>query len=115
MSNVRELYPKEQKPVFLNQLVTQADLESFKTDLLLSIRRILTEDKPPAGKKWLKSYEVKKLLEISSGTLQTLRSNGTIPFTRIGRIIYYNRDDIDKLLLERQRQFLPGLLPKRKN
>ncbi len=37
-------------------------------------------------------------LHISPRTLQTLRSNGTLPFTRIGRKIYYFRRDIERLL-----------------
>lgn len=115
MNNVRELYPSKQKSFAPNQLVTIADLEEFKTDLLLSIKHLLSEHKPQSGKKWLKSYEVKELLEISEGTIQTLRNNGTLPFTKIGRIIYYDREDIEKLLSEMKRHFLPGLIPKRKN
>jgi len=49
-------------------------------------------------KKYLKSYQVKNLLKISGGTLQTLRANGTLKFTRIGHIIYYNYEDIMQLL-----------------
>lgn len=105
MEKVRELFPEKRKPIFRDQLVTLADLDAFKTELLFAIRQMLAENKSQAGKKWLKSYEVKKLLEISSGTLQTLRNNGTLPFTRIGGIIYYNSEDIEKLLTEKQRQF----------
>lgn len=115
MNKVRDLFPPAQKPVFRDQLVTLADLESFKADLLLSIKQLLSENKNQVSKKWLKSYEVKKVLAISSGTLQTLRSNGTIPFTKIGGIIYYNSEDIDQLLIEKQKQFPTGQLPKRKN
>jgi hypothetical protein len=38
---------------------------------------------------WLKSSEVRKLLKISSGTLQNLRINGTLNFYKIGGILYY--------------------------
>jgi hypothetical protein len=31
------------KPVYRDQLVTQADLEAFKTSLLIGIRQILAE------------------------------------------------------------------------
>lgn len=34
----------------------------------------------------------------SPGTLQNLRINGTLNFTRIGSIIYYKQEDINKLL-----------------
>ena len=42
--------------------------------------------------------EVRKLLNISPGTLQTLRINGTLPYTKIGGTMYYNLKDIEKLL-----------------
>lgn len=50
------------------------------------------------GKKWLKSIEVRKLLNISPGTLQNLRINGTLRFTKIGGMLYYKLEDIHKLL-----------------
>jgi hypothetical protein len=53
---------------------------------------------PQPVKKWLKSYEVKKILNISTGTLQNLRSNGTLPHTKIGGLIYYDAELINKVL-----------------
>jgi hypothetical protein len=80
------------------QVLTTNDLQEFKIELLEEIRNILTEQKSVASKKWLKSIEVRKLLNISPGTLQTLRINGTLPFTKIGGTNYYNFTDIEKLL-----------------
>lgn len=42
--------------------------------------------------------DVMQLLHISPRTLQTLRSNGTVPYTRIGHKIYYLRRDIERIL-----------------
>jgi len=67
-------------------------------ELLEEIRAIVSEQKTATSKKWLKSVEVRKLLSISPGTLQTLRINGTLPYTRIGGTNYYNLTDIEKLL-----------------
>jgi predicted site-specific integrase-resolvase len=50
------------------------------------------------SKKWLKSNEVRKLLNISPGTLQNLRINGTLRYTKMGSIIYYKQEDINKVL-----------------
>jgi hypothetical protein len=78
-------------------LITKEDLYDFSSKLLQEIKDFFsgrTEDR----KKYLKSYQVKNLLKISSGTLHTLRSNGTIKFTRIGHIIYYNYEDIMQLM-----------------
>ena len=105
---------KDSSRKFINctLLITTEDLQEFKEDLLLSIKAIIRGN-TVQPKKWLKSYQVRKILDISSGTLQTLRNNGTIPFTKIGSIIYYNSEDIDKLLLERQKHYSPGIEPKR--
>lgn len=46
----------------------------------------------------LDGQDVMTKLHISPRTLQTLRSNGTIPYTRIGRKIYYFRHDIERIL-----------------
>ena len=49
-------------------------------------------------KRWLKSSDVRKMLGISSGTLQTLRNNGKIPFTKVGGLIYYDAAEINQIL-----------------
>ena len=78
-------------------ILTQEDLRIFKDDLIQEIREILKAEVSPP-KKWLKSDEVKKLLKVSPGTLQTLRINGTLQYTKIGGIIYYDYEHIQKTM-----------------
>lgn len=73
-------------------------LSDFRQQLHADIRQILSDKKPMQEKPWLKSSEVRKLLGVSHGTLQNLRNNGTIPFTKIGGVVYYPRDGIEKML-----------------
>lgn len=80
-------------------ILTTEDLMEFKVELLDEIKQIISTQKGLVTKKWLKSFEVMKLLNLSPGTLQNLRINGTIPFTKIGGIILYDQDEINKLLL----------------
>lgn len=47
---------------------------------------------------WLDNADVMQLLHISPRTLQTLRTNGTLPFTRLGKKVYYRKSDIDRVL-----------------
>jgi hypothetical protein len=79
------------------ELITKQDLREFKNDLLNEIKQIM---KPGQGqsKQWLKSVEVRKLLNISPGTLQNLRINGTLRYSKIGGMMYYKLEDIHKLL-----------------
>ena len=79
------------------EIITKEDLKQFKSELLTEIRQLM---QPGQGqsKKWLKSVEVRKLLNISPGTLQNLRINGTLRYTKIGGMMYYKLEDIHKLL-----------------
>ena len=103
MGDIKYLNPLE-KSSTRPQLVTIEDLEQFKTELLLSIKALLTDNKGKSVRKWLKSYEVKKILGCSTGTLHALRANGTIPCAWLGKTPYYDSDDIDRVLQERKRQ-----------
>jgi MerR family transcriptional regulator, repressor of the yfmOP operon len=49
-------------------------------------------------KKLLSSEEVCSLLMISKRTLQSYRDRGILPFSQIGRKIYYKASDIDEYL-----------------
>lgn len=89
---VRSLIPTK------DQLLTLGDLENFKDEMLNEISRIVKESQGTPGKKWLKSCEVKSLLGISHGFLQTLRDTGTLPFTKIGGAIYYDYEDISLMM-----------------
>jgi hypothetical protein len=88
------------------QLVTQQDLLAFKAELIKEILtgvRVLVQDQPQRPpKKWLKSYEVRKLLGICPATLQGLRDNGTIPYSRLGHDCYYDPQDVERELERRK-------------
>lgn len=47
---------------------------------------------------WMDNSDVMRALNISQRTLQTLRSNGTLPYSQIGGKLYYKRADIETLL-----------------
>ena len=79
------------------EVLTKEDLNQFKTELFAEISQLLAAT-PQNKQKWLKYKEVLELLTISPGTLQNLRINGTLTFTKIGGTIYYDHEDINKLL-----------------
>lgn len=78
-------------------ILTKEDLQQFKVELLEAIKELL-QGKITEQKLWLRTSEVKKMLNISSGTLQNLRINGTLSYSKIGGTLYYNYKDIEKLL-----------------
>lgn len=81
-------------------IITIEDLNNFKKELLDEIRIIINEKKSDPETTWIKSGDVCKLLNISSGTLQSLRKNGTIPFKKMGGTIYYKLNDIKEMMSE---------------
>lgn len=84
--------------VMPSEIITTDDLREFKTELLTEFKKMLKEHQGQPSKKWLKSYEVRKMLGISPGTLQNMRINGTIPFTKMGGILFYDSAEIQKIL-----------------
>ncbi len=79
-------------------IITTDDLREFKIELLQDIRKLLTKQTSGNLKRYLKSSEVMELLQLSPGTLQNLRINGTLPYSKVGGIIYYDSEEIHKLM-----------------
>lgn len=79
------------------EIITKEDLQQFKNELMQEIRS-LAKPTQSETKEWLRSTDVRKMLKISPGTLQNLRINGTLRFTRIGSIMFYKYEDITRLL-----------------
>jgi hypothetical protein len=81
-------------------IITTDDLREFKQELLGDIKELLSSQTTLKQKKWLKSPEVRELLSISPGTLQNLRINGTLPYSKVGGVIYYDYEEILKVIQE---------------
>ena len=79
-------------------IITTDDLREFKIELLEDIKELLNNHSGKSQKKWLKSPEVRELLGISHGTLQNLRINGTLPYTKVGGVLYYDYNEIMEVL-----------------
>ncbi|MGO3181252.1 MAG: helix-turn-helix domain-containing protein [Aequorivita sp.] len=79
-------------------IITTDDLREFKMELLDEIKNLLSKQSKGKLKRYLKSSEVMDLLQISPGTLQNLRINGTLPYTKVGGIIYYDAEEIQNLM-----------------
>lgn len=87
---------ERQTVILRDQILTVGHLEDFKTTLLQKIKTLFQENKGQPIKQWLRSSEVRKMLGNSSGTLQNFRVNRTLPYTKVGWIVFYRYDDIVK-------------------
>lgn len=81
--------PFIQKELLSRGLISLDDLSDNQIDTLCE--QAFLED-------WIDGQEVMIKLHISPRTLQTLRSNGTIPYTKIGHKIWYLKSDIERIL-----------------
>lgn len=79
------------------EIVTKEDLNVFRLQLLNDLQMLLNFE-PSAKKEWLRSSEVRKMLKISPGTLQTLRVSGKLKASKVGGILFYKISDIEELL-----------------
>jgi hypothetical protein len=81
-------------------IITTDDLREFKIQLIEELKKILNTPSSPQPKRYLKSAEVMELLQVSPGTLQNLRINGTLPYSKIGGIIFYDAEEIHRIIQE---------------
>jgi len=50
--------------------------------------------------KWYDNQDVCLILRISPRKLQTLRDNGTLPYTQINRKLFYRIEDVQNLIVK---------------
>ena len=93
--SAEDTYPQR---IFAYQLITVDDLLQFKKELVQELLTALKSQPNSTPKKWMKSHEVRRLLKVSPGTLQTLKSSGILPYTKMGGVHFFDYQDIEKIL-----------------
>ncbi len=83
------------------EIITKEDLQNLKQELLNEIGKLIGKDGEQKNE-WLRSSQVRKMLNISANTLQSLRVNGTLNYTKVGSIFYYKLEDINRMLRGRR-------------
>lgn len=85
----------------MNEIVTKEDLRQFGLLLVDKIEAVFKAKdsgrKETLEPEWIKSKSVRKLLDISAGSVQNLRTTGKIRFKKVLGSYYYNREDLQKL------------------
>lgn len=62
------------------------------------VERLCREHEDLEEREWLDSEDVCGLLDISPRTLQTMRENGTLAYSRICQKMYYRPEDVKAVL-----------------
>jgi len=88
----------------MENVVTKDDLRQFGLVLLNDIRQVVEktneQQESSLHPEWLKSKVVRRLMDMSAGTLQNLRITGKIRFKKILGSYYYNKSDLLNLFNE---------------
>jgi len=79
------------------EIITKDDLEAFRKTLLLDIRVLLCE-KRQDHTEWLRCADVRKMLKVSTGTVQNLRITGKLKSQKVGGIHFYKLTDVQNML-----------------
>jgi hypothetical protein len=81
-----------------NKLVTFADLRKFKEELVEELAAMYQRPLEVVKREYIRSNEACRMLQVSIGTLHNLRAKHILPFTKIGGVVYYNVEDIKRIL-----------------
>ncbi|MBN8880529.1 MAG: helix-turn-helix domain-containing protein [Sphingobacteriales bacterium] len=85
------------------ELATREDLENLRKQIIEGVKAIILEllktdkDQPLEG---LKTRQVRKILGCSTNTLKAHRISRKIRVKKVGGTLYYNREDVRKLVEE---------------
>ena len=79
--------------VVIEKATFERMLSGFE-DFAKKVERLCREQEDLGEKEWLDSDDVCRLLCISPRTLQTMRENGTLAYTKISHKVYYRPEDV---------------------
>lgn len=85
------------------EVLTKEDLQLFRVQLLSDIRTMLLSLNPHAGNQKMEGFktgDVRNVLGCSVNKLMSLRIARKIRWKKIGGTVYYNREDVKRLLEE---------------
>jgi len=87
----------------MENTVTKEDLRQFRMLLLDDIGNLIKEKNSGSEKEdieWMRSKAIRRIMDISPGTLQNLRITGKVRFKKVMGSYYYNRFDVAGLFNE---------------
>ena len=78
-------------------IATKEDLIELRKEILEELKEI-KQGGSNRDKKYLRSAEMRKMLNVSASTLQNMRINGTLPYIMAGSTILYDLDRVTEIL-----------------
>jgi len=86
----------------MKEHITREDLFRLAAEIIREVKKIQQPAIPNTNlnEEWLKSKTVRKMLDISAGTLQNIRITGKIRYRKVLGSYYYKKSDILQLFKE---------------
>jgi hypothetical protein len=88
----------------MNDMVTKEDLRQFGLELLCNIGTLMTQTRGVqdeiVDQEWIKSKQVRLLMNMSPGSIQNLRVTQKVRYKKILGSYYYNKLDLLKLFTD---------------
>lgn len=82
----------------MTRFITLDDFQELKKEIREYCKQSIALQTAGVTRRYLKSDEVMDLLRVSPGTLQNLRINGTLPYMKLGGMIYYDFNEIQNVM-----------------
>ena len=85
------------------ELVTKQDLQALRMQLMSDIKMLLQAQNSQSSSQSIEGYktkDVRRILGCSINKLVSLRTSRKIRWKKIGGTVYYNREDVRRLLEE---------------
>lgn len=88
----------------MNEMITKEDLRQFSLELLNSIKILIMQktelQNQVVEQEWIKSKQVRKIMDMSPGSVQNLRVTQKVRFKKVLGSYYYNKIDLLKLFTD---------------
>lgn len=81
-----------------NQIATKKDISELKEWLSEKLIDLTPNSEAP---RILRTRDLKRILGISTSSIQNMRNNGTLPYSKVNGTCYYKWDDIERTLLKK--------------
>ncbi len=79
-------------------VLTVEEFLQMKQELIKEIKETISQTSSKEIPEWLRTSAVRKILKISSSSVQNLRNSGMLPYSKIKGSIFYKASDVEKLL-----------------
>lgn len=81
-------------------LVIKNDISKLHTE----IKKLTKTQTQQLSEEWIQRDQVMQILNIKERKLQTMRDNGSLPYSQIDGKIYYRTTDVENLLTKNYRK-----------